>query len=219
MAAHTAFVIVGAGLAGAKAVQTLREEGFSGPVVLLGEESECPYERPPLSKGYLWSKDERDTVYVHPPEWYADHDVDLCRGTRVTAIDPAAHEVALADGGRVGYAKLLLTTGSSPRRLPVSGADLGGVLYLCRLDDSDRIKESFASVSRIAVIGAGSIGLETADAARAVGVEGTVLETGELPLLRILGREVAQILANLHSEHGVDLRCGVQGAEITGDGG
>ena len=101
----------------------------------------------------------------------------------------------------------------------MSGADLGGVLYLRRLDDSDRIKESFASVSRIAVIGAGSIGLETADAARAAGVEGTVLETGELPLLRMLGREAAQILANLHSEYGVDPRCGVQVAEITGDGG
>ncbi|KUO02557.1 NAD(P)/FAD-dependent oxidoreductase [Streptomyces caeruleatus] len=219
MAAHTALVIVGAGLAGAKAAQTLREEGFSDPVLLLGQESERPYERPPLSKGYLLGKDERDTVYVHPPQWYADHDVDLSLGTTVNAIDPAAHEVTLADGSRLGYAKLLLTTGSSPRRLPVPGADLDGVLYLRRLDDSDRIKETLASASRIAVIGAGWIGLETAAAARAAGVEVTVLERGELPLLRVLGREAAPLFADLHTDHGVDLRYGAQVAEITGADG
>ncbi|SOE09724.1 3-phenylpropionate/trans-cinnamate dioxygenase ferredoxin reductase subunit [Streptomyces sp. 2323.1] len=219
MAANTAFVIVGASLAGAKAAQTLREEGFDGPVVLLGEESERPYERPPLSKGYLLGKDERETVYVHPPKWYAEHDVELRLGTTVTAIHPAEHRVTLADGSRLGYAKLLLTTGSSPRRLPVPGADLDGVHYLRRLADSDRIKESFASASRIAVIGAGWIGLETAAAARTAGAEVTVLETAELPLLRVLGREVAQIFADLHTGHGVDLRFGAQVAEITGADG
>jgi 3-phenylpropionate/trans-cinnamate dioxygenase ferredoxin reductase subunit len=219
MATNTAFVIVGAGLAGAKAAQTLREEGFDRPIVLLGDESERPYERPPLSKGYLLGKDERETVYVHPPQWYAEHDVDLRLGATVTAIDPATHEVTLADGSRIGYAKLLLTTGSSPRRLPVPGADLDGVLYLRRLADSDRIKESFESASRIAVIGAGWIGLETAAAARTAGLDVTVLETAELPLLRVLGREVSQIFADLHTDHGVDLRCGVQVAEITDTGG
>ncbi|MET7302768.1 FAD-dependent oxidoreductase [Embleya sp. NPDC005575] len=219
MAANTAFVIVGASLAGAKAAQTLREEGFDGPIVLLGEETERPYERPPLSKGYLLGKDERDTVYVHPPEWYGEHDVDLRLGAAVTAVDPAAHEVTLADGTRIGYAKLLLTTGSSPRRLTVPGADLDGVHYLRRLADSDRIKESFESASRIVVIGAGWIGLETAAAARAAGVEVTMLEVAELPLLRVLGREVSQTFADLHTDHGVDLRFGVQVAEITGAGG
>lgn len=219
MAANTAFVIVGASLAGAKAAQTLREEGFDGPIVLLGEENERPYERPPLSKGYLLGKDERDTVYVRPPQWYAEHDVDLRLGTAATAIDPAAHEVTLADGSRIGYEKLLLTTGSSPRRLTVPGADLDSVHYLRRLADSDRIKEAFASASRIVVIGAGWIGLETAAAARAAGVEVTVLEMAELPLLRVLGREVAQVFADLHTDHGVDLRFGVQVAEITGAGG
>ncbi|MBT2408548.1 MULTISPECIES: NAD(P)/FAD-dependent oxidoreductase [unclassified Streptomyces] len=219
MAANTGFVIVGAGLAGAKAAQTLREEGFDGPLVLLGEESERPYERPPLSKGYLLGKEERETVYVHPSQWYAEHDVDLRLGATATAIDPAGHDVALADGSRIGYAKLLLTTGSSPRRLPVPGADLDGVHYLRRLPDSDRIKEAFESASRITVIGAGWIGLETAAAARAAGVEVTVLETAELPLLRVLGREVAQIFADLHTDHGVELRFGVQVAEITGEDG
>lgn len=219
MATNSAFVIVGAGLAGAKAAQTLREEGFDGPVVLLGEESERPYERPPLSKGYLLGKDERETVYVHPSPWYAEHDVDLRLGATVTAIDPAGHEVALADGSRLGYAKLLLTTGSSPRRLPVPGADSGGVHYLRRLSDSDRIKEAFRSASRIVVIGAGWIGLETAAAARAAGAEVTVLETAQLPLLRVLGREAAQVFADLHTDHGVDLRFGAQVAEITAGGG
>ncbi|OEJ20863.1 pyridine nucleotide-disulfide oxidoreductase [Streptomyces agglomeratus] len=219
MAVNNAFVIVGASLAGAKAAQTLREEGFDGPIVLLGEESERPYERPPLSKGYLLGKDERDTVYVHPPQWYAEHDVDLRLGSTATAVDPAGHEVTFADGSRIGYEKLLLTTGSSPRHLTVPGADLDGVHYLRRLADSDRIKESFESASRIVVIGAGWIGLETAAAARAAGVEVTVLEMAELPLLRVLGREVAQVFADLHTDHGVDLRFSVQVAEITGTEG
>jgi len=215
----SAYVIVGASLAGAKAAQTLREEGFDGPLVLIGNESERPYERPPLSKGYLTGADEREKIYVHPPQWYAEHDVDLRLGTAVTAIDPTGHQVTLADGSQVGYGKLLLATGSSPRRLPVPGADLEQVLYLRTAADSDRIKKAFRSASRVVVIGAGWIGLETAAAARTAGVEVTVLEAAELPLLRVLGREVAQVFADLHRDHGVDLRFGVQVAEITGSGG
>ena len=216
---NTAYVIVGASLAGAKAAQTLREEGFGGPIMLIGQETERPYERPPLSKDNLLDKAERESIYVHPAGWYGEHDVELRLGTTVTAVDPAAHEVTLADGSRIGYAKLLLATGSSPRRLPVPGADLDGVHYLRRVADSDRIKETFAAASRVAVIGAGWIGLETTAAARAAGVEVTVLEAAELPLLRVLGREVAEVFAGLHREHGVDLRFGVQVAEITGSGG
>ncbi len=214
-----AYVIVGASLAGAKAAENLREEGFDGPLVLIGEESERPYERPPLSKDYLLGKAEREAIYVHPQSWYAEHHVDLRLGTRVTGIDLAGHEVALADGSRVGYARLLLATGSSPRRLPVPGADADGVLYLRRVGDSDQIRAAFQTASRIAVIGAGWIGLETAAAARAAGAEVTVLEAAELPLLRVLGREVAQVFAGLHREHGVDLRFGVQVDQITGSGG
>ncbi|MGW1025634.1 NAD(P)/FAD-dependent oxidoreductase [Streptomyces sp. NPDC002577] len=218
MSANDGCVIVGASLAGAKAAQTLREEGFDGPLVLIGEESERPYERPPLSKGYLIGKDAREQIYVHPPQWYVEHDVDLRLGMAVTAVDPAAREVTLADGSRVGYGKLLLTTGSSPRRLPVPGAELERVLYLRRVEDSDRIKEAFRSASRAVVIGAGWIGLETTAAARTASVEVTVLERAELPLLRVLGREVAQVFADLHTDHGVDLRFGAQVAEITGSG-
>ena len=212
-------VIVGASLAGAKAAETLRAEGFDGPVVLIGEESDRPYERPPLSKDYLLGKAERETLYVHPQEWYAEHDVDLRLGVAVTAIDRAAHEVSLADGSKAGYAKLLLATGSSPRRLSLPGADLDGVLYLRSAGDSDRIRTAFQGASQVAVIGAGWIGLETAAAARAAGAEVTVLEMADLPLLRVLGRQVAQVFADLHKDNGVDLRCGVQTLEITGRGG
>ncbi|WP_328732954.1 FAD-dependent oxidoreductase [Streptomyces caniferus] len=219
MAQNTAFIIAGAGLAGAKAAETLRAEGFDGPVLLLGDERERPYERPPLSKGYLLGTDEREKAYVHPPQWYAEHDVDLRLGNAVTALDPAGHEVTLADGSRLGYAKLLLATGSTPRRLPVPGADLDGVHTLRRLADSDRLKDLFRSASRIVVIGGGWIGLETTAAARAAGVEVTVLESAPLPLLGVLGREVAQVFADLHTEHGVALRCDTQVTEITGTNG
>ncbi|MFH8636509.1 NAD(P)/FAD-dependent oxidoreductase [Streptomyces goshikiensis] len=218
MTTNSAYVIVGAGLGGAKAAQTLREEGFDGPLVLIGAERERPYERPPLSKGYLLGKQEREEAYVHPERWYTEHDVDLRLGATVTALDTAARRVTLADGGRVDYAKLLLTTGSAPRRLPVPGADLDGVLYLRRLEDSDRLKAALRPGATIVVIGAGWIGLESAAAARAAGCRVVVLESAELPLLRVLGREVAQIFADLHRDHGVDLRFGARIASITGDG-
>jgi 3-phenylpropionate/trans-cinnamate dioxygenase ferredoxin reductase subunit len=219
MTTDTAHVIVGASLAGAKAAEALREEGFDGPLVMIGEESERPYERPPLSKDYLLGKADRETIYVHPQEWYAENDVDLRLGVEVTSIDRAAHEVSLADGRKAGYGKLLLATGSSPRRLSVPGADLDGVLYLRSAGDSDRIMAAFQDASRVAVIGAGWIGLETAAAARAAGAEVTVLEMAELPLQRVLGRQVARVFADLHLANGVDLRGGVRITEISGSGG
>jgi len=219
MSTDNAMVIVGASLAGARAAETLRGEGFEGPVILIGSEDETPYERPPLSKDYLMGKHGRDKLYVQPREWYGEHKVDLRLGTTVTAIDPAAHEVVLGDGSRVGYGKLLLTTGSSPRHVPVPGGDLDGVLYLRQVQDSDRIRAAFEHASRVAVIGAGWIGLETAAAARNAGAEVTVLEMAELPLLRVLGREVAEVFAKLHTDNGVDLRTGVHVAEITGSDG
>jgi 3-phenylpropionate/trans-cinnamate dioxygenase ferredoxin reductase component len=219
MTENPAFVIVGAGLAGAKAAEALREEGFAGPVILIGDETERPYERPALSKDYLMGKAERESIYVHPEGWCAEHNVDLRLGVAVTGLDPAAHAALLGDGSQVGYARLLLATGSSPRLLHVPGADLDGVMYLRRVGDSDRIRQAFQAAKRVIVIGAGWIGLETAAAARDAGVEVTILESAELPLLRVLGREVAQIFADLHRDHGVDLRLGVQVAEITGAGG
>jgi 3-phenylpropionate/trans-cinnamate dioxygenase ferredoxin reductase component len=219
MTKDTTHVIVGASLAGAKAAEALRAAGFDGPVTLIGAEGELPYERPKLSKEYLQGKAERAEIYVHPRDWYAAASVDLRLGVQVTSIDPGAQEVTLADGSRIGYAKLLLTTGSGPRRLRVPGAELDGVLYLRTVGDSDRLKSTIAAANRIAVIGAGWVGLEVTAAARVAGVEVTALEVAELPLLRVLGSEVAQVFATLHRDHGVDLRLGVQVAEITGTGG
>jgi 3-phenylpropionate/trans-cinnamate dioxygenase ferredoxin reductase subunit len=219
MADDTSYVIVGASLAGAKAAETLRAEGFGGPVVLIGAEDELPYERPPLSKDYLLGNAERDKIYVHPRQWYADNKVDLRLGVVVAGLDRSAHAVTLADGSEVGYGRLLLATGSAPRRLPVAGASLDGVLYLRTAADSDRLKAAFTQGARIVVIGAGWIGLEATAAARNAGAEVTVLEAAELPLLRVLGREVAEVFAGLHREHGVDLRFGVQVAELTGADG
>src|SRR5512139_151966 len=187
MGSTPTFVIVGAGLAGAKAAQTLREEGFDGRVVLLGAEPERPYERPPLSKGLLLGTTPRPDVYVHDSGWYAANDVELRTGTSVTGIHRDARRVVLADGERLGYDELLLTTGSTPRRLDVPGADLDGVLYLRSLTDSDRIAEALTGQAHLVVNGAGWIGLEIAAAARRPGAAVTVVETADLPLQRVLG--------------------------------
>jgi 3-phenylpropionate/trans-cinnamate dioxygenase ferredoxin reductase component len=202
------FVIVGGGLAGAKAAETLRAEGYDGQVVLVSAEAERPYERPPLSKGYLLGSDERDSAFVHPKAWYDEHDVELRLSTRATALDPGTHEVELAGGERLRYDKLLLTTGSTPRRLDVPGADSDGVLYLRELPDADRIRAALTSGSRVVVVGAGWIGLEVASAGRHHGAAVTVIETADLPLQRVLGDDVAKVFADLHREHDVDLRLG-----------
>jgi 3-phenylpropionate/trans-cinnamate dioxygenase ferredoxin reductase subunit len=213
------FVIVGASLAGAKAAEALREEGFDGRVVLLGEESERPYERPPLSKGYLAGNDDKSVIYVHDADWYAAHDVELRLGTKVTGVDRAAHQVELAGGERLGYTKLLLATGSSPRRLDVSGADLGGVRYLRRVEDSERLREAFQAGGPIVVIGGGWIGLETAAAARGYGADVTILEPLPTPLHRVLGPELGEVFAQLHRDHRATLRLGTGVAELRGQHG
>ncbi|GIH69569.1 pyridine nucleotide-disulfide oxidoreductase [Sphaerimonospora thailandensis] len=218
------FVIVGASLAGAKAAEALRGHGFDGRIVLLGDEQERPYERPPLSKGFLQGKQEREKIFVHPPEWYADQRVDLRLGSTVGAIDRDRRVVTVSGGDRaggeeIGYDKLLLTTGASPRRLPVPGADLDDVLYLRGVGDSERIRQVFQTASRVVFVGGGWIGLEVAAAAREAGVDATVLEADELPLLRVLGPRIASVFADLHREHGVDLRLGAQVTEIVNDGG
>jgi 3-phenylpropionate/trans-cinnamate dioxygenase ferredoxin reductase component len=219
MTTQPSFIIVGGGLAGAIAAQTLREEGFDGKITLLGEESHRPYERPPLSKDYLQGRADRDSIFAHPEPWYANHAVELRLGTAVTSLDPALRTVTTATGEQLGYDKLLLTTGSTPRRLNVPGADLDGVHYLRSVDDSERIKAAFDQAHRVAIIGAGWIGLETAAAARNAGVAVTLLERSELPLLHVLGPETAPIFADLHRDHGVDLRCQVAVSELTGKKG
>ena len=213
------FVIVGASLAGAKAAETLRSEGFTGRVVLVGEESQLPYERPPLSKGYLLGTQERDTAFVHDRAWYDEQGIELRTGVRADVLDPQAHTVALSSGDRLAYDKLLLTTGSVVRSLQVPGADLDGVKYLRRIEQSDALRDVLVEGARIVVVGGGWIGLEVAAAARTHGAAVTLVEIDALPLRRVLGDEVAQVFADLHTQHGVDLRLRTGVREITGDGG
>ena len=198
-------VIVGGGLAGAKTAEVLRERGYEGAVTLLAAEDELPYERPPLSKGYLMGKDGFDKAVVHPQEWYAERDVDLRLGTEVTAIDRDAHEVELGDGTRVPYGVLVLATGSEPRALDIPGAK---PLTLRTHADADRIKATFGEGKRLLVVGGGWIGLEVAAAAREAGTDVTLVEGAEQPLLGVLGPEMGKVFADLHREHGVDLRLG-----------
>jgi 3-phenylpropionate/trans-cinnamate dioxygenase ferredoxin reductase subunit len=214
------FVIVGAGLAGAKAAETLREEGFDGPVVLVGEEPEPPYERPPLSKDYLLGKAAREDSRVHPADWYAAHDVDLRTGVRAEHLDAGAHRVRLSTGEELPYAALLLATGSSARRLPVSGADLEGVHYLRTLADADRLKAELVDGGRrVVVVGGGWIGLEVTAAARSHGNEVTVVEPQPSPLHAVLGAEMGGHFAQLHRAHGVEVLTGATVRELRGSAG
>ncbi|GAB1691346.1 NAD(P)/FAD-dependent oxidoreductase [Krasilnikovia sp. M28-CT-15] len=212
------FVIVGAGLAGAKAAETLREEGFDGRIVLIGAESERPYERPPLSKGLLTSDAEPDSVFVHEAGWYAEHGVELRTGVRATGLDPAARRLRLSDGADLGYDKLLLATGAGPRPLDVPGADLDGVRQLRTRADSARIAAALTGTARVVIVGAGWIGLEVAAAARQRGATVTVVETADLPLQRVLGDEMARVFADLHRGNGVTFRFGTGVREIRGAG-
>jgi 3-phenylpropionate/trans-cinnamate dioxygenase ferredoxin reductase subunit len=216
MKSKPSFIIVGGGMAGAIAAQTLREEGFEGKITLLGQEPNAPYERPPLSKDYLQGKADRDSIFVHPEPWYAEHAVELSLDSAGTSLHPASRTVGTATGGRLHYDKLLLATGSKPRRLDVPGADLDGVYYLRNVEDSDRLKSEFAKANRAVIIGAGWIGLETASAARAAGLEITLLVSGDLPLQHVLGPEVAPIFAELHRSNGVDLRYRATATGLTG---
>ncbi|MER6630108.1 FAD-dependent oxidoreductase [Streptomyces sp. NPDC000987] len=221
--ADQTFVIVGGGLAGAKAAETLRDEGFTGRVILICDERDHPYERPPLSKGYLLGKEERDSVFVHEPAWYARHDVELHLGQTVVAIDRDAKAVRLGDGTPVRYDKLLLATGAEPRRLDIPGTDLAGVHHLRRLAHAERLKGVLAALGRdnghLVIAGAGWIGLEVAAAAREYGAEVTVVEPAQTPLHGVLGPELGNLFAELHRAHGVRFQFGRTLTEIVGQDG
>jgi 3-phenylpropionate/trans-cinnamate dioxygenase ferredoxin reductase subunit len=219
MPSEETHVIVGASLAGAKAAQTLREEGFTGRVVLVGEETERPYERPPLTKGFLLGKEERSGAYVHEDDWYADNDVDLLLGVAAVGIDRTPHEVRLADGRRLSYDKLLLTTGASPRRLAAPGADLTGVHYIRTMGDGMALQDALRQGDKqVVVVGAGWIGLEAAAAAREYGNEVTIVEPEPTPLHRHLGPELGETFADLHRRHGVEFVLGEGVSGLRGSG-
>ena len=221
--ADQTFVIVGGGLAGAKAAEALRAEGFTGRVILISDERDHPYERPPLSKGYLLGKDDRDSVFVHEPAWYAQNDIELHLGQTVTAIDRAAHTVRLGDGTVIAYDKLLLATGAEPRRLDLPGTGLAGVHHLRRLAHAERLRHVLKALGRdnghLVIAGAGWIGLEVAAAARTYGAEVTVVEPEPTPLHGVLGPELGQLFADLHAEHGVRFHFGARLTEIVGQDG
>ena len=214
MASSTTFVIVGGGLAGAKAAEALRDNDFDGHIMLCCEEDHLPYERPPLSKEYLAGKKSLSDFTVHTSDWYRDHSVDLKLGTRVSSLEPAAHTIGLPDDATVSYDKLLLATGSASRRPPIPGSDAAGVHYLRTFGDAAALNSVLADGSSLAVVGAGWIGLEVAASARQRGVNVTVVETAKQPLLAALGETVGEVFATLHRDHGVDLRLEAQVEEI-----
>ena len=213
----THIVIIGGGLAAGTAAKTLRKEGFDGDVTIVTEEKHAPYQRPPLSKGYLAGKEGADAVILQPTEWYADQGIYLRTSTRATKIDPAAHEVSLDDGSVLRYDSALLATGASPRSLPLDGAELTGVRTLRRLDDADDLADQLrGGGKRLVIIGSGWIGMEVGATARVLGNEVTVLERDPVPLALALGAEMGEVFRALHLEHGVDLRTSANVERIAG---
>ena len=211
------FVIVGAGLAGGKAAETLRVEGFDERVVLIGDEQQRPYERPPLSKDYLRGELERDKLYVHSERFYAEHDIELRRGRTAVNLDASINELVLDDGERLRYDRLLLATGAEPRRLSIPGADLDGVLYLRSVEDSDALRARLERGGAVVVIGAGWIGTEVAASARQRGLDVTVINPHTVPLEPVLGVEVGSVYRDLHTDHGVRMLPGTSVVAFEGE--
>jgi 3-phenylpropionate/trans-cinnamate dioxygenase ferredoxin reductase subunit len=199
------FVIVGSGLAGGNAAVTLREEGFSGRVVLIGRESGVPFGRPPLSKTYLRSEEDLSGWYVRPPGWYDEHDLERLQAN-VAAVYAGAHTVVLDSGEELEYQKLLIASGGRNRRLDVPGADLVGIHYLRTVAESDAIKGEAAAGRTAVVVGMGFIGCEVAASLTQLGVKVTTIFPGRAPLERVLGDEVGAAFGAIHLEHGVELR-------------
>jgi 3-phenylpropionate/trans-cinnamate dioxygenase ferredoxin reductase component len=212
------FVIVGASLAGAKAAEELREQGFDGRIVLIGSEDERPYERPPLSKDYLRGESDRAKVFVHEPDFYERHQVELMMGTTVRGVDPGSGKLMLEGERTIAFDRLLVTTGAEPRRLQIPGAELDGIYYLRSLGDSERIRAGLDDGGRVAVVGAGWIGSEVAASARQRGLEVTLIDPLALPNERIFGQEIGEFYRDAHSQHGVKLMLGEGVESFEGEG-
>jgi 3-phenylpropionate/trans-cinnamate dioxygenase ferredoxin reductase subunit len=208
MTTDQTFVIAGASLAGAKAAEALRAEGFGGRLLLVGAENERPYERPPLSKDYLRGDVGRETVYVHDAGFYAEHDIDLRLGRTAVDLNTSARELTLDDGETLRYDRLLLATGAEPRTLTIPGNELDGVMYLRSVDDSDALRTRLDRGGAAVVIGAGWIGAEVAASARQRGLDVTVVEPASVPLERVLGTEIGAIYRDIHADHGVQMLLG-----------
>jgi 3-phenylpropionate/trans-cinnamate dioxygenase ferredoxin reductase subunit len=209
-------VIIGGGVAAGKAAETLRKEQYDGDVTIVAAEQHPPYQRPPLSKGYLQGTEGLDAAILHPASWYAEHDIELRLGTEVRRLDPGAHRIETGSG-EIAYDAVLLATGASPRRLPIEGHDLDGVHTLRRLDDSDALAEQLrGGGKRLVLIGSGWIGMEVAATARTLGNEVTVLERDPVPLAAAVGPRMGEVFRRLHEENGVDLRPSVNVERIVG---
>ncbi len=211
-------VIVGAGLAGATAAGVLREQGFDGEIRLLGSESEPPYNRPPMSKGYLRGQDRFEDQLVHPRSFYGDHRIDLRLGAAVTSIDAVRRSVEVQGSSPIPYGQLLIATGGRNRTPSTPGAQLEGVLALRTRQESDRIRAAAGAGRRAVIVGFGFIGCEVAASLRQMGVEVTSIDPNQTPLARALGPEVGAILAGIHREKGVELLLGESVAAFEGAG-
>jgi 3-phenylpropionate/trans-cinnamate dioxygenase ferredoxin reductase subunit len=212
------FVIVGAGLAGAKAAEELRTQGFDGRIVLVGDEFERPYERPPLSKELLRGEIPVEKVFVHPAGFYDAQGIELVTALRALAIDPTERMLRFGTGERLHYTRLLLATGSRPRLLPVPGADLEGVHYLRTLDDARILGNELRLAERVVVIGGGWIGSEVAASARQPGTSVAIVDPADVLLERVLGREIGAFYTALHERHGVQVHTGTGVEALTGQG-
>jgi 3-phenylpropionate/trans-cinnamate dioxygenase ferredoxin reductase subunit len=206
------FVIVGGGQCGISAAATLRTYGFDGHVVVLGDEFDHPYERPPLSKEYLYGNLALQEMLIRPADWYRENDVDLRLGARVEAVSPEGHSIRLADGTDLGYDRLLIATGGRPRRLPGLAGDR--IVYLRSRSDADFLGKRLVPGDRLVVLGAGFIGCEVAATARRRGVEVTLIEMLDAPLQRVLGAELGQVFTGIHRDEGVEVRTGERVEEV-----
>ena len=212
------FIIVGASMAGAKAAEELRVRGFEGRVLLVGSESERPYERPPLTKDYLRGESERAKTFVHEEGFYREHEIELLTGTTATAIDTRSSRLTLDDGRELGFDRLLLATGAEARRIPIPGAELDGVHALRTLADCDALRRRLARGGHAVVVGAGWIGSEFAASARQQGLKVTLVDPNQRPNERIFGAEIGSFYRDLHARNGIELALGDHVEAFEGDG-
>ena len=217
MSQRPTHVIVGASLAGAKAAETLRANGFDGRVVLVGAEQFRPYERPPLSKQLLRGESAVEDAFVHDERFYANNDIELLLDTRVDELDVHAQTVTVNGRESIRYDRLLLATGARPRRLNIPGAQLEGIQYLRDLHDNNALRAALQTATRVVVVGAGWIGSEVAASIRQLGREVAIVDPAPVPLAAVLGPEVGAVYRDLHAEHGVELHLGTGVESFVGE--
>ncbi|MFQ4147152.1 FAD-dependent oxidoreductase [Arthrobacter sp. LAPM80] len=218
--ANAGMVIIGGGLTAATAAETLRKEGWGGAVTILAEEDEIPYQRPPLSKGFLAGKEGEDALLPLPASWYPENNVTVLTGTAATALNPQAHTVTLSDGRTLPYAKVLIATGAAPRRIPFPGVDLKGVYTFRTKSDSLAMKELFTGGGKnVVMIGSGWIGMEIAATATELGNHVALMGLEDVPLSAAIGAELGTVFADRHKEAGVRFELPASAAEIQGTDG